>query len=161
MKTNLRTLFSHRSTRITLGVVAALLVAALIFHAGVGFGERSALDRMRGHTALDMLPPTGLFGIPLPHEFIPEGHGTIGAITAVASSTSSFTLQARDGSSVTIDLRHDTRIITNSPEPASTPTTSALTVGTMVVVVGEPAQDSDAGQDIDARIIHILPPPQQ
>ena len=158
MKTNLRTLVSQRAVRITVGTVIALLVAALIFHAGVGFGERRAFDRMHRDGAHTLPPPMGLFGIPLPHEFIPNEHGTVGSITAVASSTS-FRLETRGGSTVTVDLRPDTRIISDSPESTS----SVLSVGAMVVVVGEPAQDSDGGQDIDARIIHVLPPlpPQQ
>ncbi len=156
LPTNIREFCARKSIRITGVVIIALMVGALIFHAGVGFGERRAFDRMRTHGGHGMPPPPiGLFGIPLPHEFIPDGHGTVGKITAVASSTS-FTLQARDGSTVTIDLLPDTQIMDDAPASTS----SALVVGALVVVVGQPAQDSDAGQDIDARIIHVLPPNQ-
>lgn len=125
-------------------VVGGVVVGLLVFHVGVAYGERHAFGRMHGfHGA----PPPGfsLFS----HSFIPEGHGAVGTVTAVG--TSSVTLQTREGNFENISIGDDTVIHGLTPDASST-----LSVGQNVAIIGDP-DDTDASQ-IDAKLIRVLPP---
>lgn len=129
---------SSRPVRIALAAFAALVVALLIFHAGVSVGTRRAF-RERG-VAVGR-PPAGL-----PHVFIVRGHGAIGVVEQVATST--FTLRTRDGGNETVDLASTTAIRTAAGEA----TTTVLARGDTVMVLGTPG----ASGAIQADLIRIL-----
>ncbi len=130
----------------TAGIIGALLLAALIFHAGVVVGShREAFGRFgmeRGFRS-SFFPG----GFELPYGSIPNTHGAVGTITAVTLPTR--TLQTRDGTNETILVGTSTSI-----RDKGAADTKALIVGTQAIVLGEP----DSQDRIDAKLIHILPP---
>lgn len=138
--TNTRHFFSSRGVRLTAGVVGALLVAALIFHAHRG--EFGRFGRERGFR-----PPFFPVGIEFPRDFISGGHGAVGTITALTLPT--FALETREGTSETILVGTSTLI-----RSRGTGNAQALSAGDQVVVLGEP----DSQGRIDAKFIRILPP---
>ncbi len=124
--------------RIVLGTVGGLIVASLIFHAGVVAGERSARPQFGGDPGKNFrvfLAP----GVALPHGFIQSGHGAVGEVESVASST--FIIETREGTTQTVNATD----------------TSQLKVGSQVLIIGEP----DESGHINAKIIRLLPPPPQ
>ncbi len=128
---------------VALGIIAVLLVA-FIFLAGVGIGSH------RGHFGSEEgRPPFSAFGIFLPHAYIVHGHGAVGDVSSVA--TSSLTLTEREGDTVTVNIASTTTIETHR----GTTTLSSFAVGTHVIVIGEP----EATGNIAARFIRVLPQP--
>src|SRR5438552_3136508 len=82
----------RRVLYIVLGIVAALL----IFHAGLAAGShRHSRDR----DGFNRRPRAGFFSR-LPHGFIEEGHGVVGVVQSVA--TSSLTIATRSGALQTV-----------------------------------------------------------
>ena len=118
-------------TKLILGITGAVLLALLVFHAGVAFGVRQALR-----------PP---FGGPF-HSFIPPHHGAVGTITAV--STSTLTLAELDGETETISFGSST-VVEHDPLASST-----LQTGERAVILGRPGDKEDA---LNAVLIRILP----
>lgn len=146
IKDNIKKLYSKKGSTVVIVIIGEVVVGLLIFHAGIAYGERQAFGRMHSFGRND--PPPG-FGM-LSHSFIPEGHGAVGTITAIASST--VTLRTRDGGSETILVDANTVIYgANSDGKAAD-----LMIGQNIVVIGEP--DQDDGERITAKLIRILPP---
>jgi|SRR3989344_7553929 len=116
-----------------------LFVAMLIFHAGVVTGSHRHFPGKAG-------PGFGLrgpgFNVQLPRGFIPNGHGSVGTIQNV--STSSITLQTRDGATQTVLLTDKTSIRTQSGAASST----ALSVGQQVIILGTPNDDGTISADL-------------
>lgn len=111
----------------------ALIFAALIFHAGVAVGSHRhfhGYDRPHGFRE---------------YGFIADGHGTVGTIESVASS--SLTLSTYGGETTQI-LFDDTTSIRDATGPS---TTGALVTGAHIVVLGTPRDDGS----LDARLIRI------
>lgn len=136
------------ATRLFLYVLGIVLVVLLIFHAGFVAGSRHRSYPGEGGLGFRVHAP-GFGEMRLPRGFLPHGHGTVGTIQSI--STSSITLQTRDGSSQTV-LVSDKTLIRNSDGSASS---SALTKGLPVIVLGTP---DETGQ-ISAELIRLLPPP--
>lgn len=134
---------SSTGHRIIVGVGIAL-IALMIFHAGVVFGSRRfrhpPQDRMwefRGPGPINMR---------MPHDFIEDGHGAIGEVTAVTPS--SITIATPDGSTFQI-LRTDTTRIRSFDNDASS---SVIETGMHIMVLGKPGD-----QGLTADLIKILP----
>lgn len=134
---------SEKARRILYGL-GILIVASLIFHAGVVTGSYRHSPGRNG-------PGWGFrgpgFNVQLPRGFIPNGHGAVGTIQSVASS--SVALQTRDGSTQTVLLTGKTIIRNRSDNASST----ALTAGQQVVVLGTPNDDGT----ISADLIRVMP----
>jgi hypothetical protein len=148
--------FFTKRTKWVLWGLLALIVAALIFHAGVVVGLH---DRgMPGHdfdkSWFDAQIPFGGGILPLPQGFIPGGHGAFGTIASI--TLPAVTLTTRDGVTLTVKVDEDTQIVGATPEGTSSPT--ALKVGDVIVVLGDP-DDISSSSTVDARLIRILPPP--
>lgn len=127
--------------------IAALIVAALIFQAGVAMGSRRIFERHGGMPGEHLL--FNALGIPLPHNFVPHGgHGAVGTIAAVGTSTLGVT--GPDGQTQTVGV--DPRTIIETPD--GTTTLSGLAAGARVIVIGEP---DTAGTRINASLIRVLP----
>ncbi len=142
---------SHTS-RIFFVLIVALLLTALVFHMGAVFGarhfgfcERTFIGRHDGGAR-----HFGAFGmrVRLPQEFIEGGHGAVGSVTSVSSST--MTLTSRAGTPLTITFTRETQFQDMKG------TSQAPMVGDAVVVIGEPSTTSNS---INARIIKVLPSP--
>ncbi len=133
--------------RVVVGVIGALILALLIFHAGVVVGSRRDRFLFVRHGAdRGFSFPFLLGGFALPYGgFIPNSHGAVGTITAVTLPT--LSVETRGGTSETILVGTST-IIRNSGESTSL----ALSVGDQVVVLGEP----DSQGRIDATLIRVL-----
>src|SRR4051794_25415138 len=108
IRRNMKQLYSFRGSTVVIVTVGGIVVALLIFHAGVAYGERHAFGRMHG-LGRGAPPEFGMFT----HSFIPQGHGAVGTITAVSSST--LTLQTRDGEVETVEVNVDTVVHGTKP----------------------------------------------
>ena len=106
--------------------IGALLIALLIFHTGVAIGSHRHHRERRGW-----------------HGFITEGHGAVGIIQEVASS--SLRMQMRDDSPQTVWLTSTT--IIRGDDASST----TLVAGQQIVVLGTPRGDGTLSADL----IHI------
>ena len=130
--------------RWTIGVVGALVLALLIFHAGVVVGSHRGQfgrsDMNRGFRP-SFLPE----GFELPHGFIPNTHGAVGEITAV--TLPNVTMKAREGTYQTILVSTSTVI-----RSMDSTDTKSLSVGNKIIVLGEP----DGQGRINATLIRIL-----
>ncbi len=140
-----RSFFSGR-IHIVLAIVAAILLAALIFHAGVVVGSRGGFSRgafgPRDEHRFRFSP----FGISFPRGFIENGHGAVGTVTDV--SLPIFTVKTRGGTSQTVAVG-TTTVLRSGGAPAST---STLRVGVPVVIIGEP----DGQGRLTAFLIRII-----
>jgi len=123
-----------------------LFVALLIFHAGVVTGSHRHFPGRAG-------PGFGFrgpgFNVQLPRGFISNGHGSVGTIQSI--STSSLSLETRDGATQTVLLSDKTSIRTESGATSST----ALLVGPKVIILGTPNDDGT----ISADLIRTTPSP--
>ena len=126
--------------------VAAVLVALLIFHAGLVAGTHQA-PRPRG--GMHGFRPS--FGTPasfmLPDGYMPRGHGAVGTIATVTLPT--LTITERSGDSETVLLATTTLI-----DSAQGTSSSMLIPGARVIIFGEP---DETVERINAKVIHILP----
>ena len=141
---------SSKNARLVAGTIGAVILSFLIFHAGVVFGTHrnpfggpsDRPDMSRG------FHPSFFPGdFEMPHGFIPNSHGAVGAITEITLPT--FRMETREGTSQTISISTST-IIRNIDNSADT---SALSVGNQVIVLG----DTNSEGRIDAKLIRILP----
>lgn len=141
---------SSKKVRLTAGVIGVVVIALLIFHAGVVFGShRNSFGGPSGRPGMDrgFRSPFLPSGFELPHGFIQSNHGAVGAITAITLPT--FTMETRDGTSQTILISTTTMI--RGMEGGDT---GALSVGNKIVVLGEP----DSQGHISAKLIRIVSP---
>jgi hypothetical protein len=141
--------FFTKNTRWVLWGLFALVLAFLIFHAGVVVGEHQP---MRGHFGPDGRAPGPLGGF-MPQEAFIDGHGAVGTVATVTLPM--FTMTTRGGGAQTVETGSSTTVT-----GGQTGTTADLAHGETVVIIGDPKEaDNDATGDLDARIIHILPAP--
>ena len=139
---------SSKKVRLTVGIIGALILALLIFHAGVVFGShRNSFGGPSDRSGMDrgFRPPFMPDGFEMPRGFIPNKHGAVGAITAITLPT--FTMETREGTSKTILVSTSTMIRSMGGADAK-----ALLVGNKIIVLGEP----DNQGRIDAKLIRIL-----
>ena len=147
-----------KNTKWILWGLGALVLAALIFHAGVvvGLHDRGMPGRNFDKGGFDAHIPFSGGILPLPQGFIPGGHGALGTISSIALPA--ITLTTRDNVTLTVNVDSDTQIVGAALEGTSSP--ASLAVGDTIVVLGDPDDISSSGA-IDARLIRILPPPPQ
>lgn len=126
-------------------IIGTLILALLIFHAGIVVGSRHNLFEHRNmeHRFLFSFFPGG-FMVPY-YGFIPNNHGSVGTITAVTLPT--LSLKTRAGTNKIVLISTSTLI-----RGENNAGTSSLVAGDQVVVLGEP----DSQGRIDAHLIHIL-----
>ena len=134
--------------RRVLSGLGVLLIALLIFHAGVSIGSRRHFQG-RGGPGFGFRAAPGFFEVRMPRGFIQNGHGTVGTVESV--STSSIMVDTRDGSSQTVLLTDATVIRSGGGDASST----AVSVGQQVIVLGTPNDDGS----ISANLIRSLPSP--
>ncbi len=138
-------LMSSRGAIIAVLVGMQLFIGALVFHAGASFGEGHALRHMAGRASGGMPPHEfGLFE----HSFIPQGHGAVGVVAEVGTTT--FTIRTREGATQIVYVGQDA-IVRGRTQNESF---ASLVLGQYVVVVGEP--DEDALNQLHARMIQIV-----
>lgn len=139
---------SSKKVRLIAGSIGALILAFLIFHAGVVFGSHhDSFGSPSGRSAMGrgFRPPFLPGGFELPHGFIPNTHGAVGSITSVTLPT--LLMETREGTSKTI-LISTTTMVRNMRGADTT----AFSVGNKIIVLGEP----DSQGRIDAKLIRIL-----
>ncbi len=149
--------FFTKNTRWVLWGAFAVVLALLIFHAGVVVGQH---DPMRGNMMYvngePAMPDGGMLGGIMPARgFVESGHGAVGTVTTVTPPT--FVLQTRDGLTQTVYAGSSTVVTgpaTDSRQPAYPSSVELIKTGEFVIVIGDP-NDTDDGF-LDARIIHIL-----
>jgi len=144
-----KNIVSSKKVRLTAGVIGVLVLALLIFHAGVVFGSHrnsfgDPLDR--SGMGRGFRPPFMPDGFEMPRGFIPNSHGAVGAITAITLPT--FTMETREGTSKTILVSTSTMI-----QNGENPKNITLSVGTHIIVLG----DTDSEGRIGAKVIRMLP----
>lgn len=137
-----------KNVRLAAGVIGALILTLLIFHAGVVFGShRNSFGgpSVRSDMGRGFRPPFLPGSFELPHGFIQDGHGAVGAITAITLPT--LTMETREGTSKTILVGTSTMIRSMRGTD-----NGALLVGNKIIVLGKP----DSQGRIDAKLIRIL-----
>ena len=142
-------IISSKKVRLTAGVIGALILALLIFHAGVVFGShRNSFGGPSSRSGMNrgFRPPFLPSGFELPHGFIPNSHGAVGTITAITLPT--LTMETREGTSQTILVGTSTMV-----RDMRDGTTTTLSVGNQIIVIGQP----DSRGRIDAKLIRMLP----
>lgn len=139
--------FFTKNTKWILWGALALILALLIFHAGVEVGQQQP---RHSHASFNGLPPQPgmLSGIMPQQDFVADGHGAVGTVATVTLPT--FILTSRGG--LDEEIYAGTSTVVTGGASADT---SALKSGETVIVIGDP-EDTDDGY-LDARIIHILP----
>ncbi len=145
-----KNIISSKKVRLTASVIGALILALLIFHAGVVFGShRNSFGSPSGRPDMGrgFRPPFMPGGFEMPRGFISSSHGAVGAITEITLPT--FTMETREGTSQTIFISTST-IIRNIDDSTNT---SALSIGNQIIVLG----DANNEGRIDAKLIRILP----
>lgn len=132
--------------RWSVGIVGALILALLIFHAGAVVGSHHS---QFGRYGVDrrFRPAFTPSGFVMPHAFIESNHGAVGMITAVTPPT--ITMRTRGGVERDVLVSSSTRIRT-----ADDQITMPLSEGDQIVVLGAP----DVEGRINAQIIRVLPP---
>lgn len=137
-----------KNTKWVLWGAFTLVLAALIFHAGVVVGSHSRPMPGRGPGGgFEAQMPFGGGAVSLPQGFIPGGHGALGTIAAIVLPT--LTLTSRDGMTLRVEVSSTTVIA-----GGATGGLSDLVVGDTVIVIGDP-HDTDNNGDIDARLVRI------
>ena len=139
---NLRDIVSSKKMRLPAAVFGALLLALLIFHAGVVFGSHRGPFARPGMER-GFRPSFFPGGFALPHGFIPNDHGAVGTVMELTLPT--FTMETREGIVQTILVSTSTTIRTAG--------TGTLTKGDQVIILGE----LDSQGRIDAKLIRVLP----
>jgi ferric-dicitrate binding protein FerR (iron transport regulator) len=128
--------------------ICGAVLAALIFHAGVVVGSHR---HYRGHGGedRDFRPVPGLSSVRIPggRGFIEGGHGIVGVVQNTNNGT--LIVQLRNGSTQTVLLSGKTAVRTMN----GTASSSELSAGDQVVVVGAPDHADDA---ISADLIRII-----
>lgn len=139
------TVFSISGRKILL-VIGIVLIAVLIFHAGVVVGSHR---HFRGgeEQRFGFRPAPGMIVMHMPRGFIEGGHGTVGTVEQTA--TSSLTVRMRDGSTATILLKQGT-VIRDLDGDASS---SVIMAGQSIIVLGVPNDDGT----ISADLIRVVP----
>jgi hypothetical protein len=141
--THLDHFISSSRVRITLAIIGALVVLALVFHAGVAFGaHHGAWGRMSGDRGFRH--PFFPQGFALPHGFIPNEHGAVGTVRSVSPAV---TIETRDGAIRPVAIATSTLVRARGEEGTTT-----LSVGDKVIVIG---QVNEQGR-IDAKFINVL-----
>lgn len=141
---SIRNTVSYKSARIALSVIGVIVLSALIFHAGLSIGSHSRF-RDRDDSRYEFQAPGG-FSVRMPRGYIQEGHGVVGTVESVA--TSSLVLKSRDGAEQTVLLTDDTSVRNRFGDASST----AITVGDQAVVIGTPNEDGT----VSASVIRVM-----
>lgn len=161
---NIHSILKHienpsRKTRVIAVVVLSLVLALLVFQAGVAVGyKKASFSRQLGNNfyrAFEGVPVQGDRFAPA-KKFpsagpIPGGHGAAGLVVSVGSS--SLIVAGPDNIEKVISIKGDTEV----RRFRDLATSSDIRLEDFVVVLGSP---DDAGQ-INARLIRILPSPFQ
>ncbi|MDE1919139.1 MAG: hypothetical protein KGH56_00370 [Patescibacteria group bacterium] len=140
----LETILSSKKVRLAAGVVGALILALLIFHAGVVVGAHRGSSFRRDADG-GFRHPFFPGGFMLPHGFIPNAHGAVGTVSAVSLPT--FTIETRYGTSQTILVGTSTIL-----RAAGDASATRISTGDNVIVLGEP----DGQGRITATFIRIF-----
>lgn len=128
-----------------------LVILIAVFEAGVFFGMREARSSYRWGENYDRNfgGPGGGF-MPSPGS-LPNGHGAFGRIASTSLPTFIITDPVHPEEHITIG---DDTVIRDGNTTVSS---SALTVGTYVIIVGSPGEQGS----IEAKLIRIMPAPPQ
>lgn len=133
-------------------VLASLLVAILIFKAGIAVGVHKAnFEKSWGEHYAQNFGPRRKAPLGNRSDEFQNAHGTIGKI--ISLSTPTVIVEGRDGVEKSILVSAVTQIKQRKDSLHSTD----LTLGQFIVVIGDP---NEQGQ-IDAKFIRILPNPPQ
>ena len=142
-------LVSSRNVRLVAYTIGSLILAILIFHAGVVVGSHRGFAR-EGQFGRGFRPSFFPGGFEMPHGFIQDGHAAVGSITAITLPT--LSLQTREGMTQTIIVGTSTVI-----QSMGAPGVPTLSAGDTIIVLGEP-DDQNRVNATFIRILHSVPP---
>lgn len=142
---------SNKKVKLSLGLLVGLIIAIIIFRAGMSVGYHKALfSHHLGDNYLNTFRggphPRGGWSGSMRDDFT-GGHSSIGQIVKVSLPT--ITIEDLDSVEKNIIVDQNTKIRRFRDDVP----VAALTIGTKVIVLGDP---NDNGQ-IQARLIRILP----
>lgn len=130
-----------RNTRYVIWGLVALVLALLIFHAGVAVGSRRD-EGLRPSGPQGAF--SGIWGMPLPHGYIAGGHGAVGEIESFTAPT--LVIETRDDSTESVTVASTTTL---NPEGSAA---TELVPGAHVIILGTPQNGI-----LTATLIRILP----
>jgi hypothetical protein len=150
---DIKNFIQSKHFKIILAIIGGVVVALLIFQAGVFVGYRKAgfAFHMGDNYYRTFGPrggPNGIPGFPGEDDF-PNSHGAIGKIVKIELPT--LLLESRDGIEKTVVINKDTiiRQFRNELKPEN------LKINDFVIVIGSPNNKAQ----VEARIIRIVPAP--
>lgn len=146
--------FSSPHAHFVLFSIGAVVISLLIFHAGFVAGAHNRFPLSQEQSRGWNFQAPGFGTVHVPHAFIMRGHGIVGIVQNISSS--SLTIQTREGETQTVALTSTTQFRNLDGSASST----ALVKGLGVMVLGAP----DANGQISAEVIRIVPagfPPPQ
>jgi hypothetical protein len=148
-----RNMLKAQKPSTTLLVIAGIIVAMVIFQAGVFVGfHKASFGRDWGNHYYDNFGPrNGFMGVThMGHQF-PNAHGAAGLI--IKTDVATVIVQDRDLTEKIILIQPTTKILKQDQEISATD----LKADDFIVVIGDP---NDQGQ-IEAKFIRVLPAPFQ
>ena len=136
--------------RIIIAIIGGLVVALLIFQAGVyvGFRKASFSSGLGDNYYRAFAPHEGMMGPGL-GDGVPGGHGVVGKIVKIDLPT--FIIESSDNIEKQVLVTDDT-LVRHFKDSISS---NDLKVGDFVVVIGSP----DDNAQVEAKLIRLLPPP--
>lgn len=136
---NIKDFFTTKPIRVSAIILGTLLLASLIFHAGVVVGERRAIEGPRFNPFRDgqVVHPPFMpgFRVMLPHGFLSDGHGAVGVVQDVTGDM--ISILDPDDQQRLIRVSSTTSIRGDAPSP-----------GARVMVLGRPDEDGSIQADI-------------
>ncbi len=144
-------IFKSKKFKIAILGIAGLIVALLIFQAGIFVGYRKAAfsyNWEQNYPRIFGAPPGGFFNDSRDRGYI-NGHGTVGQIIKIDNNT--IIVKGNDNAEKTIIVSDSTTIQSGR----QTIKISDLKVDDIIVTIGSP---DNSGQ-IQAKFIRVMPPP--
>jgi hypothetical protein len=151
--TKIKNLWESKFFKGAICTLATIIAVLVIFQAGrfVGFRQAGFAYHMGDnyYQAFEGGPRDGGMMRNNPFGDIPGGHGAVGKIVRI--NLPSIVISTPDNLEKTILVNNDTSV----KRFRNNASTSDFKVGDMVVIIGQPNQDSV----IEAKLIRLLPPP--
>ncbi|MCX6787238.1 MAG: DUF5666 domain-containing protein [Candidatus Kaiserbacteria bacterium] len=146
IKNSIKEKLSSPRAHLALFIIGIVFISLLIFHTGFVMGAHNRFPQPQERAPGWDFQAPGFGPVHLPPAFM-EGHGVVGTIEDI--STSSLTIQTREGGTKKVLLTSKTQF----RNPDGSASSTALSKGTSVMILGAP----DANGQVSADVVRIVP----